>query len=52
MSKKLNLKDLKIQSFVTNLEDEQEAKLKGGLPNTCVTCDLWDCSGSRYVICP
>ncbi len=51
MSKNLNLKDLKVQSFVTALEDEQKAKVKGGLPWTCVTCEPVDCSGSRYVVC-
>ena len=50
MSKNLNLKDLKVQSFVTALEDEQKAKVKGGLPWTCVTCNF-ECSGSRYVLC-
>lgn len=50
MSKNLNLKDLKVQSFVTALEDEEKAKVKGGLPWTCVTCDEY-CSGSRYVVC-
>lgn len=52
MAKKLDLKDLKVQSFVTSLKDEEKVAIKGGLPNTCITCDLWDCSGSRYVICP
>lgn len=47
---KLDLKDLKVQSFVTDLEDEEKAKVKGGLPWTCVTCNFY-CSGSRYVYC-
>lgn len=47
---KLDLKDLKVQSFITSLEDDDKAKVKGGLPNTCVTCDFY-CSGSRWVIC-
>lgn len=50
MSKHLNLKDFKVQSFVTSLDVEEKAKIKGGLPNTCITCDLY-CSDSRYVIC-
>ena len=50
MPRNLNLKDLKVQSFVTSLNEGEKAEIKGGLPNTCVTCDLY-CSGSRYIIC-
>jgi hypothetical protein len=42
---KLNIQDLKVQSFVTSLEDDSKAKVKGGLPYTCNTCDeMTDCS--------
>lgn len=52
MSKKIkmDLKDLKVQSFVTSLDEEEKSQLKGGLPNTCVTCDL-ECSFSRWMDC-
>lgn len=42
--------DLKVESFVTALDDKQKQQIKGGLPNTCVTCDAY-CSGSRWWIC-
>ena len=39
MPKKMELKDLKIQSFVTSLNDRQSAKLKGGkLWESCKSC--------------
>ncbi len=59
---KLNLSDLKVQSFVTNLNEKEKNELKGGasLPNdcysypndcytndpTCVTCGPSICSGA------
>lgn len=48
---KLNIDELKVQSFVTSLDEKQKQHIKAGLPNTCVTCDL-DCSDSRYMLCP
>ncbi|MDQ1351449.1 MAG: hypothetical protein QG657_1751 [Acidobacteriota bacterium] len=45
MSKKLKLSEIKIQSFVTSLEDDAQQKVKGGAThyltkcNTCDTCD-------------
>ncbi len=51
MSKNLNLNDLKIQSFVTSLDNDEKARVKGGYKYTCLTCDHYDCSGSVYVVC-
>jgi hypothetical protein len=31
MGKKLNLTDLKVQSFVTELDNKKESKIKGGV---------------------
>ena len=50
MSKNLNLKDLKVQSFVTSLKEEEKAEVKGGLYPTCATCEPF-CSDSMYLIC-
>ncbi len=50
---KLNIQDLKVQSFVTSLEDDSKAKAKAGgpvLPETCATCDL--CSWTYVWYCP
>jgi hypothetical protein len=32
MGKKLDLTDLKVQSFVTELDNKNESKIKGGIP--------------------
>lgn len=47
---KLNMEGLKIQSFVTSLEDSQKEEVKGGLPYTCRTCG--DCSWTYFWYCP
>lgn len=45
MPKKLKLSDLKVQSFVTSLENDEKNKVKGGLtsPN-CETDDTCTCN--------
>ncbi len=59
MPKKLELKNLKIQSFVTTLNDKQSAELKGGkLWESCPSCpaecltnectEVQDCSNGSY----
>lgn len=48
---KLNMENLKVQSFVTSLEDDQKEKAKGGLPYTCLTCDGL-CSWTYIWWCP
>ncbi len=45
---KLQLKELKVQSFVTNVEQE---KVKGGIPYSCNSCQL-DCSVTYIWYCP
>ena len=47
MNKKLNLTELKVQSFVTSVEEQQMEKLRGGsavIPS-CVECQ------SAVVLC-
>ncbi len=53
MSKKmkLDLEDLNVQSFVTSLQDNEQQKVKGGIPLTCNTCDD-DCSVTYIWACP
>lgn len=50
MSKKskLQLKELKVQSFVTETEKKN---VKGGLPYTCDSCQM-DCSYTYIWWCP
>ena len=48
---RLDLKDLKVQSFVTSLDDTEKAKVKGGINPTCNTCDD-DCSITYIWACP
>jgi hypothetical protein len=43
--KKLNLKDLKVQSFVTSLEKNEKQTVKGGWPVTV------DCNTKEFDIC-
>jgi hypothetical protein len=49
---KLNIQGLKVQSFVTSLEEDSQAKAKGGhpIPETCQTCDF--CSITYRWQCP
>ena len=62
MAKKLKLQDLKIQSFVTNLDGNDKDNVKGGGPrtdgctvnctDTCVTCPCQTCIFTNiYVAC-
>ena len=53
MSKKmkLGLKDLKVQSFVTSLQNNEQQVLKGGGVPTCNTCDD-ECSITYIWLCP
>ncbi len=51
---KLNLKGLKVQSFVTSLKDEEKTKIRGGdvLTNSCLQCTE-TCQGcNTYTDCP
>lgn len=52
MGKKLRLEDLKIQSFVTHLGDnEKDRVLGGGAENTGTNCDtLADCTVESYCV--
>ncbi|MCU0286210.1 MAG: pinensin family lanthipeptide [Acidobacteria bacterium] len=55
MPRKLNLSSLKVQSFVTSLNEEEKKKVKGGtysiVETLCATCDtcpaqtcgIWEC---------
>lgn len=50
---KLDLSGLKVQSFVTSVEKNEQEEVKGGaLPKTCGTCDFcswtyfWQCGPS------
>lgn len=51
---KLNLNDLKVQSFVTTLNDWEKNELKGGTtnswdedcPQTCMSACITDCAAS------
>lgn len=47
---KLNIQDLKVQSFITSLEDDSQAKVKGGLPPSCNTCEI-ECSYTYIWYC-
>jgi hypothetical protein len=40
---KLNLKDLKVQSFMTSLNNEYKTRVKGGMTDTCMTCPHTQC---------
>ncbi len=52
MAKKLELKDLKIQSFVTSLNDKQSAELKGGNKwESCPTCPD-ECHSTNCTVMP
>ncbi len=46
---KLALKDLKIQSFVTSLKDEEKAEAKGG--SGYFKCSWYQCD-TEFVSCP
>lgn len=54
MKKKLNLKEIEVKSFVTCMDDEKQAKLKGGVPEThgcpVVTFKI-ECL-SKTLVCP
>lgn len=49
MSKKLKLEDLKLESFITELDNSSSSEIKGGLADTYHHCDntgkTLDCSG-------
>lgn len=47
---KLDLEDLKVQSFITSLEKSEQQQVKGGLPVTCNTCGD-ECSITYLWIC-
>ncbi len=55
MGKNLKLEDLKIQSFVTNLEDKAEVNVKGGGPAsqnlTACTCRYTWCTCETFCTC-
>jgi len=55
MGKKLKLEDLKIQSFVTNLEDNVEVNVKGGgnasQELSACTCRITVCSCETNCTC-
>lgn len=59
---KLGIPDLKVQSFVTDINQDKQAEVKGGIPYTCNTCAaggmcsytyIWECSytATEYVVC-
>lgn len=48
---RLNMKSLKVQSFVTSLGEDSQEKVKGGIPRTCRSC-VEDCSVTFYWVCP
>lgn len=47
---KLKLEDLKVQSFVTALSDQEQSRLMGGLTRICSNQDP-DCSDTTTVLC-
>ena len=47
---KLNVTDLKVQSFVTSLPEKDQENAKGGMPYTCATC-IFHCSQTIYYRC-
>ncbi len=53
MSKKmkLNLGELKVKSFLTSLEREEESKFRGGGPDTEQDCSVDSCTCETYCTC-
>jgi len=49
--KKLNLGDLKVKSFVTNMEAKAEKTVKGGLPPTIPLCASVNANGCTLGAC-
>lgn len=48
---KVNLGELKVKSFLTSLEKNEERKLKGGGPDTVQDCSLDSCTCQTFCEC-